>query len=398
MAESRLDGVSLKEFRRILGQYPTGVVIITATSADGSPIGMTVGSFGSASLEPPLVSFMPSINSTSWKMLQESGNRLCINVLSAAQEPECRAIAVRKTDKFAGLRWHFGETGLPVLDKSLITLDCTIEAVYPAGDHKFVLARVDAIEARYDELPLLFFKGGYGSFTPHSMAAAAEDLVTTLGLIDHCRPAMGRLAAKFDTEVSASIMRADELVVVASAGQVEDSAWPSWVGQRFPFIPPMGGVHAAWGDREVRDLWDREVKQSASGETQAYLLSLPSAIRERGYALALGHKVRGALIEQSSSAGGNPRWLSREQITDLTHKRLSELYPKDLSANSKIELRTVTVPVLDNQNSLAFALTIWGPRIDLSHEQAMEYIDGLRELAAVAANALEKRQLIGAKK
>ena len=84
-----------KHFRQVLGQYPTGVVIVTSVSAQGEALGMTVGSFTSVSLDPPLVAFLPDKASSSWKALRESGPRFCVNVLAAQQEDVCRAVASR---------------------------------------------------------------------------------------------------------------------------------------------------------------------------------------------------------------------------------------------------------------------------------------------------------------
>ncbi|MEU5994817.1 flavin reductase family protein [Spirillospora sp. NPDC047418] len=154
-------------FRRVLGHYPTGVVVVTALDPAGAAIGMTVGSFTSVSLDPPLVAFLPDKGSSSWRALRESGERFCVNVLSAAQEDVCRAVAMRKTDKFHDIGWHPSPAGNPVIDGAVAWIDCVTEQLHDAGDHQIVVGRVLNLQVSEGEPPLLFHQGAYGTFTPH---------------------------------------------------------------------------------------------------------------------------------------------------------------------------------------------------------------------------------------
>jgi flavin reductase (DIM6/NTAB) family NADH-FMN oxidoreductase RutF len=151
-------------FRRVLGHFPTGVVIVTAIS-DGRPAGLSVGSFTSVSLDPPLVAVLPSKTSTSWPRIATAGS-FCINILSHSQEALCRSFAVSGADKFAGVGWHEAPSGAPILDGTLAWIDCDLEQSVEAGDHYIVLGRVRALEVEQLEVaaPLIFFQGGYGTF------------------------------------------------------------------------------------------------------------------------------------------------------------------------------------------------------------------------------------------
>lgn len=153
------------EFRRVLGHYPTGVCAITAVE-DGAPLGMVVGSFTSVSLDPPLVAFFPDRSSSTWPRIAQTG-RFCVNVLSARQLDVCRALAARSAgSKFDSVPHSASPQGLPVIDGCIAWIDCTLDAVHEAGDHFIVVGKVDALEAQHPELPLLFFQGGYGQFSP----------------------------------------------------------------------------------------------------------------------------------------------------------------------------------------------------------------------------------------
>ena len=149
-------------FRTVLGHFPTGVTVITAAGPDG-PVGFTIGSFVSVSLDPPLVGFLPQKSSQTWPPLEQAGS-FCVNVLSADQGELCWRFAKERDDKFAGVDWQPAPTSkAPVLDGALAWIDCTIESVSDAGDHIFVLGRVHGLDAGEGE-PQLFFRGKLGTF------------------------------------------------------------------------------------------------------------------------------------------------------------------------------------------------------------------------------------------
>jgi flavin reductase (DIM6/NTAB) family NADH-FMN oxidoreductase RutF len=155
-----IDGLS---FRRVLGHFPTGVVIVAAIEADGEPIGMSVGSFTSVSLDPPLVAFLPARTSTSWPRIAATG-RFCVSVLSRDQEELCRAFAVSGADKFREVAWRPAPSGAPIIEGSLAWIDCDLDAVVDGGDHVIVLGRVRALDVESSDHPLVFFRGGFVHF------------------------------------------------------------------------------------------------------------------------------------------------------------------------------------------------------------------------------------------
>jgi 3-hydroxy-9,10-secoandrosta-1,3,5(10)-triene-9,17-dione monooxygenase reductase component len=156
----QLAGSTVDAFRHVLGHYPTGVAVITAQTPDG-PVGMSMNSFTSLSLHPPLVLFCPAESSRTWPLLRRSG-AIAINVLSAGQEAVSRAFATRGADRFAGLAWTLGSNGAPLLDDALGWLECTVRAEYPAGDHLVVIAGIDLMGVHEQIVdPLVFFKGAY---------------------------------------------------------------------------------------------------------------------------------------------------------------------------------------------------------------------------------------------
>ena len=111
-----------RRFRRVLGQVPTGVALITATTPTG-PAGMAVNSFTSVSLDPPLVSFCAALTSSTWPRIQAAG-AFSVNVLGEHHAEVSRRFAQKGADRFAGLGHRSGATGAPVLDGVAAHLDC----------------------------------------------------------------------------------------------------------------------------------------------------------------------------------------------------------------------------------------------------------------------------------
>ena len=151
-------------FRQVLGHFPTGVVIITASPPSG-PVGMSVGSFTSVSLDPPLVGFLPGKNSTSWPGIAEAGT-FGVNLLASDQEELSRVFASKTEGKFDGLGWKPGATGAPLLEGVLAHIECSIESISEAGDHWWVMGRVQELDVLHEGVPLVFYRGGYGRFSP----------------------------------------------------------------------------------------------------------------------------------------------------------------------------------------------------------------------------------------
>lgn len=169
VAVPNLAAPDMYSYRHVLGHYPTGVAVITATTPNG-PVGLAMNSFTSLSLDPPLVLFCPAETSSTWPILRAVGT-IAVNVLSGTQEAVSRAFAARGGDRFAGIDWSPGAHGAPLLHDAIGWLECTVRDEYPAGDHSVVIAAIEKIGV-HDAIadPLVFFRGGY--FT--GLGAAAE--------------------------------------------------------------------------------------------------------------------------------------------------------------------------------------------------------------------------------
>ena len=145
-------------FKEVLGHFATGLVVVTAETPDG-PAGFTCQTFGSLSLEPPLVLFAATSSGASWGRVRQAPV-VAINVLAAEQEPRARLFATSGADKFADQGARRGPGGSPLLEGALAHLEGRVSAISAHGDHDICVVAVDFVEARAGH-PLIYFRGGF---------------------------------------------------------------------------------------------------------------------------------------------------------------------------------------------------------------------------------------------
>ncbi len=153
-------GLDSGEFRSALGCFATGVCVITASPDGWGPLGITVNSFASVSLEPPLVLWSLQNDSEIYDAW-ENARRYAVNILRSGQRELSDQYARKGDHLLSDGHWAAGRSGAPVLSDSLVSFECERAATYPGGDHIIILGRVLAIERRGDGQPLLFCRGGY---------------------------------------------------------------------------------------------------------------------------------------------------------------------------------------------------------------------------------------------
>jgi flavin reductase (DIM6/NTAB) family NADH-FMN oxidoreductase RutF len=151
-----------RRFRDALGAFPTGVAVITGMSEDGERVGMTVSSFNSVSISPPLVLFSVARRAHSFGIWTRMP-RYAINILSQQQEEISNRFARALGDKWSGLLTLDGQTGLPLLPNALAVFECVAYGRHDGGDHEIFVGRVQAFRTspHKQEQPLIFFGGRY---------------------------------------------------------------------------------------------------------------------------------------------------------------------------------------------------------------------------------------------
>ena len=153
-----MGALETSHFKETLGHFATGVVVVTAETPEG-PVGFTCQTFSALSLEPMLVSFNATTNSSSWPKIKNQGS-VAINILSDDQEALARNFARSGVDKFSGVGYSAGTNGAPVLDGVLGVIEATILATTTYGDHDICVLEVASLTVHHGE-PLIYFRGGF---------------------------------------------------------------------------------------------------------------------------------------------------------------------------------------------------------------------------------------------
>ena len=151
-----------RAFRDALGCFATGVTIITTVAPDGRLLGVTINSFNSLSLEPPLVLFSLARSLMSFNGF-EGARHFAVNVLGRHQKILANHFATRTINKFANLEFVTGETGCPLIPGAVVYFECETRARYDGGDHMIFVGEVLRLEADMEAEPLVYHRGRFHS-------------------------------------------------------------------------------------------------------------------------------------------------------------------------------------------------------------------------------------------
>ena len=163
--------IDTKQFRKVLGQFATGVTVVTAQAGEDRSA-MTANAFSSLSLDPPLVLVCPERRTRTLGVIRAAG-AFAINILSEEQEwiaRHCSARATAGTDRLAAVAHHPGTTGAPILEHVLAHLECRVWAEYPGGDHTILVGQVVELSLAARGRPLLFYGGRFTSLVEAALS------------------------------------------------------------------------------------------------------------------------------------------------------------------------------------------------------------------------------------
>ncbi len=151
--------VTSEEFRRACGRFASGVTIATVLDAGGAPQGLTVSSFTSVSLHPPLVLICLGHGIAAIEHFR-TAKYFAINILSGDQQALSDRFARRGHDRFSGVEWQPGVTGVPLLPGAICAMECAVYSRMVMGDHEILVGEMMRTLVT-DEAPLVYFSGGY---------------------------------------------------------------------------------------------------------------------------------------------------------------------------------------------------------------------------------------------
>ena len=153
-------GKDTRMLRDAFACFATGVTILTTNAEDDSPVGLTVSSFSSVSLDPPLLLVCPALDAGSTAVLK-TAERFAVNVLASGDKALSTRFARKGEDRFAEGEWHRSADGLPLLDRALATFECERHAVHEGGDHLIVVGRIQRAVCHPHDDPLLYYRSRY---------------------------------------------------------------------------------------------------------------------------------------------------------------------------------------------------------------------------------------------
>lgn len=164
MATSTSTSIDQDTFRRVMGHFVTGVTVVSALDGE-RPFGITVNALSSVSLDPALIMVALDRRRFLTPIVRTAG-RYAVNILSEEDQAlsDCFAGAdvAPGRDAFCGASWHPGQTGLPLIDGAIATLECTVVETFSAGDHDLFIGRVDTMaNEHHHAMPLLYYRRRY---------------------------------------------------------------------------------------------------------------------------------------------------------------------------------------------------------------------------------------------
>ena len=153
-------GSDARTLRDAMGCFATGITVVTGCTESGTPVGLTANSFTSVSLDPPLLLVCIANSAGSAPVLREA-DHFGVNVLQVSQQPTSNRFAGKGEDRFAATPWSAGESGVPLLDGSLVSFECRRHAIHEGGDHFILVGEVLRAQFEPRRDPLLYFRGKY---------------------------------------------------------------------------------------------------------------------------------------------------------------------------------------------------------------------------------------------
>jgi len=327
-------GFDSKELRRALGDFVTGVTVITTVDAEGRFHGLTANSFSSVSLDPPLVLWSQAIGAPSHGVFC-GVQHFAINILAEDQIALSNRFATSARDKFAGLAVDLGLDGVPLLRGCRAWLECTVSSRLPGGDHTIHVGQVRTIR-RAAHKPLVFGGGQYLVADPHDLGSPPPGIGISAQAQLHAvrlgTRAMARLCKEHDETMTLAVWGNHGPTVVA------------WEASTAPVSAqlPLGLVLS--------------VTTSATG--RALAAHLPEAATARFVAaeLARAHEGSGVPADLNSPAT-LAAW--QDELADVRRHGLARRTPGAFHGEQLI-VHALSAPVLDAHGQAVLAITAVG--------------------------------------
>lgn len=149
-----------QELRQAFGRFATGIAVVTAIDEQGKPYGLTINSFVSVSLSPPVLSWNVMHNTRAHEVISQA-TQFAVHVLSTEQQAISTKMTGAIEQRFDGVPYYISQQGLPIIQGCLAVFECQRHSLISVGDHDIVLGSIDSYEYQQGE-PLVYWQGNYG--------------------------------------------------------------------------------------------------------------------------------------------------------------------------------------------------------------------------------------------
>lgn len=344
-------------WKTVLGEYPTGVALITSKDTKtGADVGMVVGTFCAISESPAMVGFMPQSSSRSYATIAANG-KFTVSVLGISQEEFCRSFAMNVENRWDLAEWVTNAEGMKRLKDCVSWFDAEIAGEISAGDHMIVTGNViDFGVGNGDSgFPLIYLKGGYGSFAVPSLEFDTPGFAQQLRLVETSRREIGKLAKQIDAECSLAAVAKESIVVLAAASPKNTDEYAAVVGQSFPFAAPMAPVFAAWSSADRHKMWIENTRHWAGEVDRQLIKEMIERVRERGFSFFLGQTMAERFDEVIENPDAKP-----SEFTALLRALNDEYRTLSHKENWHEHVTSIQFPVFAADNTTYLELYISG--------------------------------------
>jgi flavin reductase (DIM6/NTAB) family NADH-FMN oxidoreductase RutF len=344
-------------WRAVLGEYPTGVALITSQNSEGHDVAMLVGTFMAVSQDPPMIGFLPDRSSTTFPHIRANGS-FSVSVLGIAHEDLARAFAAKSEDRWETAEWVRAASGAVRVADALIWFDARISTEAEAGDHSLVIGTVNEFGVGDSDpgLPMLFLRGGYGTFAVDVPKRHPGTLHRNLRAVQAARRRIRDLSQSLDAEVVVSAVDHDRVIVLDAVGPGRpDSDHPAAhpMSVTFPLAAPLAPAFVAWAREPVAKAWMELSRHLLGRVDRTQAAQLLTLTRERGYAVAGGSALDGEFLATTSGES------SFSELKSLW-KHIDEQTTAMLSAPDRLpaEITSIQAPVFDAADEVSLVVTV----------------------------------------
>jgi flavin reductase (DIM6/NTAB) family NADH-FMN oxidoreductase RutF/DNA-binding IclR family transcriptional regulator len=351
--------IDARELRRCLGQFVTGVTVVTTSDANGGLVGLTANSFSSVSLDPPLILWSQRLQAASHPAFRDA-DRFAINILASSQVEVSNRFGSPAGKRFEGLAITRGLGDVPLINGCAAYLECRKEAMYPGGDHVIFVGRVERLVVS-GTAPLAFGQGKYMVVQPHDLGSLTGDLglpfapsVEAVGL---AQPLLEQFSKEHQLTACLAVWGNHGPTIVRWTIPSEPLDVPLRSGLVLPVLSSAGGV--AFAAHLPRPVVAPYIDQE-----------LATARRGQQYHTPQTKEEVEAVLEQVRRAG----------VATATDLRSSDAQVRGIDA--------VSAPIFDGQGHMVMALTAMGYSDDIDCRPDGTLVQRLREQAGRISAAM----------